>query len=124
MTQPRAATVERNVSRGCERSFSKLVVYLILSFLIVGVPLEAKACADDCGWRATEGVVTITNPSAPDSCDADSTRCAFCTCCHGYATDPSAVSPTLIEPICALNADLQVGVLNRTRAAIEEPPRQ
>jgi hypothetical protein len=97
------------------------VVYLLLAYLIVGIPLEAKACAEDRGCAATPAAA-ISNPAAPDSQPDDSACCASCICCHGYAAHSSS-SQTPIDSITALSVTAQINVLDGTRSTLEEPPR-
>jgi hypothetical protein len=107
-----------------KRFLRNLVVCVLLAILIIGIPLEAKLCANDCGWCDTPGVATITNANSSNSTFDDCLCCASCICCHGYASDPSGVSLTVIAPIGSLPIDAPIEILDGSHSTIEEPPRQ
>src|ERR1700722_17301792 len=41
------------------KASARLVAYVLLAFLIVGTPLEFRACADDCEWCSASNNAAI-----------------------------------------------------------------
>src|ERR1700687_2988554 len=99
-----------------KKVFLKLIVCTLLASLTVGLPLQARACADDCVWGVAPCNATIANAKNPGSPSDDAACCASCYCCHGYATDSSRVTATLIEPISAVSVQAQVVALEGARS--------
>jgi hypothetical protein len=106
------------------RGSDRLVVCALLALLIVGIPLEAKACADDCQWRGAPNDAALGSPSSSSSQPDDSACCVSCVCCHGYSADSSSASPTPLDSISALSVEVQIDVLDGTRSTLEKPPRR
>jgi len=106
------------------RGSARLVVYVLLALLIVGIPLEAKACADDCEWCSASNNAAIGSSSSENSQSDDSTCCASCVCCHVYAADSSGGSPTPVDFISALFVETQIDVLDGSRSTLEKSPRR
>src|SRR5580704_5210715 len=106
------------------KASARLVVYALLALLIVGTPLEFRACADDCEWCSASNNAAIGSSSSENSQSDDSACRASCVCCHGYAADYSDGSPVPVDSIGVLSVEAQIHVLDGTRSALEKPPRR